>query len=288
MQKNCRLEKVDHETYDIFVLCDKIGRIWLERKTEEVCLHVEIAEPYRKMGYASKAVGQFTHRMHETYPYIHAVITQEEDRMRHILEHNGYERVAKQGEKLLYVHHDVQTQSDVSYVTGVNEEVLYLAGGCFWGLEKAFRLLKGVSDTCVGYANGTLQNPTYEQVCHQETNAKETVRVTFAKEILPLVLQAYFACINPEQKDGQGEDIGSQYQTGVYYKNAALKEPLEDFFLEEKKKYKAFYVECKPLDSFWIAEEYHQNYLTKIADGYCHIHTEEIEKIKELQEKFYE
>ena len=164
---------------------------------------------------------------------------------------------------------------------------IYLAGGCFWGLEKAFQALNGVLDTTVGYANGIIENPTYEQVKTDTTQFRETVRVIYDDEVLSLskIMKAFFICIDPTQENRQKEDIGSQYQTGVYYTDVDDLKLISNCFEEEKKKYDEFHVELKPLENFYDAEDYHQDYLIKNPDGYCHITTFEYEAVKSLNDE---
>lgn len=161
---------------------------------------------------------------------------------------------------------------------------LYFAGGCFWGTQKLFKLLNGVLETKVGYINGDILNPTYEIVKTGTTNFKEAVKVIYDDEIISInkLLKAFFICIDPSQIDGQRHDIGSQYLTGVYYNDEKDYPILLNYFNEEKKKYLNFYTELKPLINFYDAEEYHQDYLDKNPNGYCHITTNEYTKIKEL------
>ncbi len=171
----------------------------------------------------------------------------------------------------------------------MKKKVLYLAGGCFWGLEKALSYLDGIISTKVGYANGKTLAPNYEMVCSDMTGFKEAVEVIYDADILPLgrLLKAYFLCIDPTVKNRQGNDVGSQYQTGIYYLQKEDKEVLEEIFNKKRKEYKKFYVELEPLVNFYDAEEYHQKYLDKNQDGYCHISIEEFEKIKKLNEEVF-
>ena len=98
-------------------------------------------------------------------------------------------------------------------------KTIYLAGGCFWGMERAMQFLDGVVRTTVGYANGNVDDPDYKLVCTDTTGHRETVRVEYDDEQVSLnkILKAYFICIDPTVTNRQGGDIGSQYQTGVYY-----------------------------------------------------------------------
>lgn len=161
---------------------------------------------------------------------------------------------------------------------------IYLAGGCFWGIEKLMSVVPGVTDAVSGYANGSAQNPTYEQVCAGDTGFRETVRVTYRPEQVSLqaLLYVYFTGIDPEQANGQGNDIGTQYLTGIYYDNDEDRPVIEAVMEAEKARHSAFYVECAPLTSFYVAEDYHQDYLDVHPNGYCHIAPSTIEKAKNL------
>lgn len=161
---------------------------------------------------------------------------------------------------------------------------VYLAGGCFWGLEKAIRCLEGIIETKAGYANGHVDDPDYGLVCSDTTGHRETVKVVYDENELPLerILKAYFICIDPTVQNRQGNDIGSQYQTGIYYTDEESHKAAEDFISSVKNNYDVFYVELDPLDKFWEAEEYHQQYLEKNPAGYCHIGINEFNLIKKL------
>ena len=152
---------------------------------------------------------------------------------------------------------------------------IYLAGGCFWGCQKYFDLIDGVLSTSVGYANGPTENPTYEQVKHKHTGHAETVHVVYDPEKLPLetLLQKYFQVIDPTAVNHQGEDHGIQYRTGIYYTDSADAAVVEAALADLAKQYDApIAVEAKPLENYYLAEEYHQKYLEKNPTGYCHIH----------------
>ena len=144
------------------------------------------------------------------------------------------------------------------------ENVIYLAGGCFWGLEQLMQSIPGVIDAQSGYANGTgAEDADYETVCTGETGFRETVRVEYDPEQVSLdaLLLAYFYVIDPTVENRQGNDWGSQYQTGVYYTNDAAKETVERIAGIERGRSREFHVEIGPLINFFPAEEYHQNYL---------------------------
>ena len=151
---------------------------------------------------------------------------------------------------------------------------IYLAGGCFWGTEHFFKQIEGVIDTQVGYANGTVENPTYEQVCTHKTGHAETVKVVYDPEQIGLefLLDMFFAAIDPTVEDQQGPDVGPQYRTGIYYTDAADLPVIERRVADESRRYEAEIVtEVLPLACFYPAEDYHQDYLDKNPDGYCHL-----------------
>ena len=150
---------------------------------------------------------------------------------------------------------------------------IYLAGGCFWGLQKFFDQFAGVAYTEVGYANGPNEAPSYQEVCASSGHA-ETVRVVYdeKKLSLPKLLEYYFMVIDPLSVNRQGNDAGIQYRTGIYYTDAGQLEEIQPVFAQEQKKAGApLAVELKPLENFFPAEEYHQKYLDKNPGGYCHI-----------------
>lgn len=151
---------------------------------------------------------------------------------------------------------------------------LYLAGGCFWGVEAYFKMLDGVINTSVGYANGNTENPSYEDVCRRNTGHAETVMVRYDDNILSTtdLLTAYFRIIDPTVKDRQGPDIGTQYRTGIYYTDTTDLDIIQFYIKEVQLKYSSPIVtEVKPLTQYFDAEAYHQDYLDKNPNGYCHI-----------------
>lgn len=161
-------------------------------------------------------------------------------------------------------------------------KTMYLAGGCFWGMQKYFDLLPGVRETEVGYANGPLAHPSYEQVCQNSGHA-ETVRVVFDEAALPLkkLLDAYFAVIDPFSVNKQGEDAGIQYRTGIYSEEPALLDAAKRYCAKKAAGFgKPLAVEVLPLEAFYPAETYHQKYLEKNPGGYCHIDFSKIEGCK--------
>ncbi len=152
-------------------------------------------------------------------------------------------------------------------------KIIYLAGGCFWGMQKFIDQFEGVLATEVGYANGPDTPPSYEDVCHDSGHA-ETVRVDYdeGKLSLDTLLDMYFLVIDPLSVNRQGGDEGIQYRTGVYYTDEAQRPAIEAAFARAEQKAGAkLAVELKPLKNFFSAEEYHQKYLDKNPGGYCHI-----------------
>jgi len=151
---------------------------------------------------------------------------------------------------------------------------IYLAGGCFWGVEKYVSLITGVVKTQVSYANGKTINPTYEEVCHKNTGHAETVKVVYNPDKISLskLLNLYYEIIDPVSVNRQGADNGVQYRTGIYYTdNGDLPVILDSISKLQLKYDKPVAIEIKPLENYSPAEEYHQKYLEKNPDGYCHI-----------------
>lgn len=155
-----------------------------------------------------------------------------------------------------------------------NIKSIYFAGGCFWGVEAYMEKIYGVIDSSSGYANGKTENPTYEDVVYRNTGHAETVHVKYDanKVSLETLIKYYFRIIDPTSINKQGNDIGTQYRTGIYYTDSNDLPIIEKEINEEQKKYnKKIVVEVSPLKRFDLAEEYHQDYLKKNPHGYCHI-----------------
>ena len=166
------------------------------------------------------------------------------------------------------------------------EHVIYLAGGCFWGIEYLMQSIPGVLDATSGYANGTGEaDADYRTVCTGTTGFRETVRVTYDPDQVSLdaLLLAYFYVIDPTVENRQGNDRGTQYQTGVYYTDEAARETVERIAAIERGRSEKFMVEIGPLVNFYPAEEYHQDYLEKNPGGYCHIPRDEIALFSQLR-----
>lgn len=151
---------------------------------------------------------------------------------------------------------------------------IWLAGGCFWGVEAYMARVPGVADVTSGYANGNTENPTYQDVCYNNTGHAETVQVSYdpARIDLEGILEEFFKIIDPVTLNRQGNDRGSQYRTGIYYQDEADLKVIKDAVAEEQKKYsKKIVTEVEPLKHYYLAEEYHQDYLEKNPGGYCHV-----------------
>ena len=175
---------------------------------------------------------------------------------------------------LLSCQADAQQNIKRNNMEKENLKEIYLAGGCFWGTEHYFKQIDGVVDTEVGYANGTTENPTYKEVCTDKTSFAETVHVTYNpdKVSLKFLLEMYFKAIDPTSINQQGHDIGTQYRTGVYYTDSADEAIISEVFTEQQNHiHGKIAVENLPLMNFYKAEDYHQDYLDKNPDGYCHL-----------------
>ena len=161
-----------------------------------------------------------------------------------------------------------------------NLEEIYLAGGCFWGLEAYMSRIYGVYDVTSGFANGTTLKPTYEDVLYKNTGHAETVHVKYDpnRTDLETLLKYYFRVVDPTSLNKQGNDYGTQYRSGIYYLNEDQKEIAQMMVEKEGEKYsKDIVVEVLMLDNFYLAEDYHQDYLEKNPNGYCHIDLSQVE-----------
>ena len=158
---------------------------------------------------------------------------------------------------------------------------IYLAGGCFWGMEQYLASIPGVLATQVGYANGITENPTYEEVCYQNTGHAETVHVVYDDKTVSLayLLELYYEAIDPVSINRQGGDTGTQYRTGIYYCKEEDRPVIEHSISRLQRRYdKPIAIEVAPLRQFSLAEDYHQKYLDKNPGGYCHIEPRQFEK----------
>ena len=151
------------------------------------------------------------------------------------------------------------------------EQIIYLAGGCFWGVQAYFKQLRGVTDTMVGYCNGTTAFPKYEDLKNGKASHAETVKVTYDDQVISLekILDHYLRFVDPYSIDQQGHDIGHQYRSGVYYTNLMDGIRADAYFSSQLKE--GWKIEIKQMNNFYPAEGYHQDYLDKNPGGYCHV-----------------
>ncbi len=158
------------------------------------------------------------------------------------------------------------SSNDKSHMDNKNLKTIYLAGGCFWGVEKYFSLIPGVQETEVGYANGSTPSPTYEEVCSGKTGHAETVKIVFDPEelSLPFLLERYYSIIDPVSVNKQGNDRGIQYRTGIYYADEKDKPVIETSLKRLQQNFRQpLAIEVQPLRQFSRAEKYHQRFLDK-------------------------
>ena len=252
----------------------------------ELSIGYMVVEKYRHQSYAKNSVYLLTKKLIEDYGItcIHANCHVDNIYSIRVLEHNGYERLGHDEDEYVYEYKPKQLVQDTF---DQNEKTIVLAGGCFWGVEKVFKALDGVVETTTGYANGITENPTYEEVCRNETGYKEAVKVVYQPDVvsLSIIIRAFFLCIDPSQRNRQGNDFGTQYQTGIYYVDENDLAVIKPIYTSERMKYDRFFVELEPLKNFYTAEEYHQDYLDKHPNGYCHITAFEMEEVKKLNQQ---
>lgn len=153
-------------------------------------------------------------------------------------------------------------------------KTIYLAGGCFWGTEHYMSQFEGVVETLVGYANGNVADPAYEEVYTDKTGHVECVKVVYDEEMISLatLCRLFFRSIDPLLLNRQGGDIGTRYRTGIYWTDTDDQAVVEEVYAEIQRKYnEPLVVEKSPLKCFYFGEEYHQKYLVKNPEGYCHL-----------------
>ena len=159
-------------------------------------------------------------------------------------------------------------------MSGQKYEKATFAAGCFWGVEAAFRQIKGVISTRVGYIGGKMDNPSYEDVCTDETGHAEAVEVTYDPKKVSYedLMKVFWQNHNPTQLNRQGPDVGTQYRSGIFYHNEKQKQSALKSLEQEQKKYKNKIVtEILKAGKFHQAEDYHQQYLEKRGLSTCHI-----------------
>ena len=155
---------------------------------------------------------------------------------------------------------------------------IILGAGCFWGVEKKFWDLEGVYLTSVGYSGGDTENPTYEDVCYKNTNHAEVVKVIYDPNIIKLkkILKVFWECHDPTQGMRQGNDFGTQYRSVIYSSDTSdldIANKSKEIYQKELKKnnYSKITTQISILKNYFLAEEYHQQYLAKNPNGYCGI-----------------
>lgn len=202
--------------------------------------------------------------------------------LQHLL--SGQQNMISGQEDIIPTRQDMTTgqENTVSRHKKVSErqnlDTIYLAGGCFWGLEKYFKLIRGVTDTQVGFVNGHTENPTYKEVYTDTTGYAECVKVVFDPAVLPLekLLEFYFMAIDPTSENMQGEDRGTRYRCGIFYSpdSPADMAVIREIHDGKEKEFGRIFVETGPMVNYTPAEEYHQDYLQKNPGGYCHLRPE--------------
>lgn len=168
------------------------------------------------------------------------------------------------------------------------EREIWFAAGCFWGAQKFFKMVDGVTFTEVGFANGNTENPSYKEVYTDTTGHAECVHIRYNPNIVTLneLAELYFKIIDPLSLNKQGEDEGTRYRTGVYYSDNQDFETLQVVFKKQESALGSkLMVELLPLQCFYTAEEYHQDYLDKNSNGYCHLSQEVFEWAKKKQNR---
>lgn len=153
-------------------------------------------------------------------------------------------------------------------------KIIYLAGGCFWGVQRYFDQVVGVEKTSVGYANSNIIKPSYELVCSGKTNATEAIELIYDDKKITLeeILNRFFSIIDPTLLNRQGNDRGTQYRSGIYTQELKTLEHIKVFVKKIQVCYdKPIQTEVSELFNYYLAEEYHQQYLLKNPQGYCHI-----------------
>jgi len=164
---------------------------------------------------------------------------------------------------------------------------IYFAGGCFWCTEAVFQRLKGVEKVTSGYANGEGENPTYEEVSSGESGFAEAIKVEFNPDIISLekLLEVFWATHDATSLNRQGNDVGTQYRSGIYFSDESEKEVVEKSKSEQPENEKIV-TDIEPLKNFFTAEEYHQNYYNQNKENNMYCPVVITPKITKLLEKF--
>ena len=159
---------------------------------------------------------------------------------------------------------------------------IIVAGGCFWGVEAYFKLVEGVVDTSVGYIDGRKAHPSYEEVCHGSGHAEAVwIQYDENKVSLESLLAHYFNIVDPTLFNRQGPDIGVQYRSGIYNYDAEQKAVIDRYIESIRKNYKRpIIMDFKTQLPYYLAENYHQDYLDKNKNGYCHVNLSSVKNVK--------
>jgi len=171
------------------------------------------------------------------------------------------------------------------------KKTIYFAGGCFWGTAHLFSLVPGVESSVAGYANSVKENPSYELVCTGVTEAAETVKVDYDENLVSLteLTMLFFKSIDPVSLNRQGNDVGTQYRTGIYYTDPQDAEIIDTLLATLQRRYSVpLAVETGILKNFYPAEDYHQDYLKKNPGGYCHVDPALFKEAKSLGKACYD
>lgn len=154
------------------------------------------------------------------------------------------------------------------------EKRIVIAGGCFWGVQEYYKRLKGVIKTTVGYVNGNIKNPTYEDLKMMKATHAEACEIYYDDSVISLekILMHMFRFIDPFSINRQGGDVGLQYRTGIYYQEREDLDIIKQFISKMEEKYqRKVAVEVEKEVGYYLAESYHQDYLSKNPYGYCHV-----------------
>ncbi|MAU00094.1 MAG: peptide-methionine (S)-S-oxide reductase [Anaerolineaceae bacterium] len=178
----------------------------------------------------------------------------------------------------------------MSTETNEREETITLGGGCFWCLEAVFDEMRGVTDVLSGYAGGHVANPTYRQVCAETTGHAEVVKVKFNPDEISLeeLLSVFFTIHDPTTLNRQGADVGTQYRSAIFYHDEGQRETAVNLInqLNEANIWNnPIVTEVEPIDEFYVAEDYHQNYyVNNPGQGYCRVVV--APKVAKFRQKF--
>ena len=188
-----------------------------------------------------------------------------------------------------------KTTTKTEHKMQANEQIATFAGGCFWCTEAVFLEINGVQSVTSGYTGGTTINPTYKEVCNETTGHAEAIQIVFDtnKVSFEVLLELFFATHDPTTLNRQGNDIGTQYRSEVFYHNQQQKDLTEAYIQQLQNQHTYGFsatvvTKVSPATTFYPAEDYHQNYYNQNKDqGYCHyVITPKVEKVKKSFQKY--